>query len=178
MKEAFPYVYFPMLLRFYDTDGDPSTIGTTIEPLMIVAPQAISASIDADYVVVSGSVHLVKFNIDDYVNKITETVIVNYFNGASDEDNAHNLISKDNDGLLDVSILPEDAQGGYSYEILGDGINFAYINSKNQIVFTGASGQTPILVRIYSVFNPEIEVFVVFYSQNLLTKLEFDHSHQ
>ena len=162
-------LFFPYLLGTMDENKDDE-----LDPLMIVEPQSITANLDTKYVKDNNSVYVKEFNIEDYENKIIETVIVNFFNGASNEDNAHRLISeKDkNNGLLDVTLLPEDAQGGYAFEIVGDGYRYAYINSSKQIVFTGASGQTPIIVRIYSVFNTKVKYYVAFYSQCLMTDLE------
>ena len=169
------YLYFPYLLRSYVVATENKK-----EPLMIVAPQSISADINEDYVTDISSVHVKEFDLDEYADKISEAIIVNYFNGAGDEGNAHNIISyKDKDGkpvegLLNVDILPSDAQGLYMYEIIGTGRNYAYINNKKEIVFTGVSGSTPILVRIYSGFNPEIEVYVAIYTQSLLTTFKLN----
>lgn len=165
-------LYLPYIIT--DEDGDYTTTEDQ-EAVMIIAPLSISASIDADYVTSVNSVHVKVFNYSNY--NIKESIIVNYYNDAKDEDNTHNIVcsSKDaNDGLLKVDILPEDAQGGYAYEILGNGYKFAYINSSKKIVITGASGQTPILVRIYSVFDTEVEAFVAIYTQCLLDELKLN----
>ena len=148
------------------------------EAIMIIAPQEITANIDQDYVTDNKSVYIKEFDITEYENLIKESVIVNFLNNARDEYNSHKLISdrNENNGLIDATIIPSDAQGGYNYEIIGTGRNFAYINSLNQIVFTQTSGTIPVLVRIYSAFNPDIEVYVAIYSQSLLTNLNLNAS--
>jgi len=168
-------LFFPYLIRSWDHDNDPGTDNET-EPLQIVKPLEISANINQSYVTDINSVYVDKYEYEYKLSQVKESVIVNFFNGATDEQNTHNLFATDNDGLLDVSILPEDAQGGYAYEIVGDGYLYAYINDSKQIVFTGASGKTPILVRVYSVFNTKIEVYVTFYSQSLFTELTLNSS--
>lgn len=172
-------LFMPYLLRTFDHDNDPATQEEQ-EALMIVAPQEIIANADEDYITSVSSVVIIEYNLEEYLDKISDAIIVNYFNGAGDEGNAHNIIEYvDNkgqtvEGLLNVEILPEDAQGGFMYEILGTGRNYAYINSRKEIVFTGVSGATPIIVRVYSGFNPEVEVYVAIYTQNLLTKLKLN----
>lgn len=159
-------VFFPYIVRTWEENGV-----TKAEPLQIVKPQSISASIDQEYKTLTDSVYVSEFNYAKYASIVKESVIVNFFKDAGDEANAHYLFSNSGNGLLDLSLLPENAQGGYVYEIVDDGHNYAYINSKKQIVFTRVSDQTPIIVRIYSVFNTEIELYVAFYSQSLATKL-------
>jgi len=165
-------LFFPYLLRSYKDAEDKDKI----EKLMIVEPKSISASINTNYVAKQNSTYVSKFNFTFNEIKITESVIVNFFNGATAEENTHRLINNPkiyNNGLLDASIIPEDAQGGLAFEIMGDGYNYAYINDSvyKSIVFTKASGSTPIIVRVYSVFNREIELYVAFYTQSLATDL-------
>ncbi|MBO5955100.1 MAG: hypothetical protein J6Q13_03975, partial [Clostridia bacterium] len=164
--------FFPYLIRSFVEDGETET-----EILMIVEPKDIKADINQKYVKNESSIHVDKFNFAEY--EITESVIVNFFNGAGDEYNSHKLISdvdedgiSKNNGLLDATIIPEDAQGGLAFEIIS-GYNYAYLtDSKDiEIVFTNASGNEPILVRIYSVFNTELNIYVAFYSQSLFTDL-------
>ncbi len=143
------------------------------EPLMIVAPKSIKASVNADYVTKVKFVHVSEFNIEKY--DIREAVLVNFLESAGDEENSHNLFASLDGtikGLLNSEILPVGAQGGLRYQILGTGYRYAYFDDQNRIVFTGASRETPILLRIYSVFNPELQVYVVFYSHNLFTDLK------
>lgn len=152
----------------------PYLLYSDAKPLMIIAPKSISANVDQDYVTKIDSVYVDDFDLDTITVK--ETVLVNYFAGAGDEANTHNIYSECKDGLLNVALIPNEAQGGLRYQIIGDGYRYAYINDSNQIVFTGVSGKTAILVRIYSVFNPDIQVFVVFYTHNLFTDLEISSS--
>lgn len=157
--------FFPFLLR--DT-----------EALQIVEPQDISAEINQKYNEEINSVYVPKFDISSL--DIAETVIVNFFKGAGEEANAYNLINTNGEenpnGLIDVEILPKDAQGGYAYTIVAGG-SYAYINSKHQIVFINdVSGANPIIVKIYSVFNPEVYVYVCVYSQCLTTELKLSSS--
>jgi len=161
--------FFPYLIGSYDENNDGQK-----DPLMIVAPNSISASFDQEYITTINSVYVIEYNFESY--NISETLIVNYLSNVRDENNTHKLISSNNDGLLDVTLLPDDAQGLYKYEILGAGRSFAYINDLNEIVFTGVSGSTPILVRIYSGFNEEIEVFVAIYTQHLFSSLTLNAS--
>ncbi len=142
------------------------------EPLMVLAPQSISAALNQTYTVKPGSVYVEEFDISLYENQIKETILVNYFNNAGNEGNTHNLVNDDQGkGLIDITKVPAMAQMGLRFEIKGNGYRYAYINEKNQIVFTGASGQTPILVRVYSIFNTDVESYVVFYSQILASEI-------
>ena len=99
-------------MRTFDPDNDASTDNNETEILMIVEPKDISASINTNYVVSVDSVYTNKFYFEHYENRITESVIVNFFNGATEEQNSYKLISgteadditSKNDGLLDASI--------------------------------------------------------------------------
>lgn len=168
--------YLPFLVVNLDIDND-GEIETYNEKLMIIEPQSISSALNNAYITDNNSIHVKEFNYASY--NVVESVLVNYYNGAGDEANAHNLINTDAEspnGLIDVTLLPEDAQGGYAFEIIGTGYKFAYINGKKQIVFTAISAQTPVLVRIYSVFNPNVEVYVALYSQAGVSKLTLNSS--
>ncbi len=144
----------------------PYLVNADEEAIMIVAPQSIKANINEGYNIVIDSTYVISYNPADYLYRVKEFAVVNYFAGASDEDNAHKLISDKGttNGLLNAEILPNDAQGGYDYLILGDGTHYAYINSSAQIVFKAASGQIPIILQIKSKFNEDIVIYVAFYS--------------
>ncbi len=155
----------------------PYLVDEESNPIMIVKPQSISANINEDYKTSVDAVYVEKFDYLEYVNIIKESVVVNFLKGATDEDNAYYIFNDgSNNGLLDITLLPTDAQGGYGFEIIGDGHNFAYINLKKQLVFTRESGNTPVIVRVYSVFNTEIESYVAIYSQSLQTRLTLNSS--
>lgn len=142
------------------------------EILMILAPQSISAALNQGYEVKPGSIYVNEFDITEYENRVEETILVNYFNNSGDEANTHNIVnSADAQGLVNITKIPVNAQTGLRFEIVGSGYKYAYINDANQIIFTGASGTTPILVRIYSIFNPDVESYVVFYSHILATEI-------
>ncbi len=169
--------FFPYLNKVWDNGGV-----TKVEPLQIVKPLSITADINESYVSKIDSTYVKEFNYADYESLIAETVIVNYINGNTEE-NTRNIFSTRNpdgsyndDGLLNIEKLPEYAQGGYDFEIYGKGHLYAYFNESKQIVFTGVSGSTPILIRIYSVFNPDIELYVAFYTQSLFTELTLSSS--
>jgi len=167
-------LFFPYLLRAYNNGTEDVS-----EILMIVAPEEMSSSINTDYVLDTNSIWIKEFDYDKY--NIVESVIVNYLNAATEEDNSHNVLNTSEidgepNGLIDLTFLPNNAQGGWAFDILGPGRRFAYINSEKKIVFTSASGSTPILVRIYSVFNPEIETYVLIYTQCLYEDLQLSSS--
>lgn len=160
-------VFLPYLLRTLEDSKK--------EPLMIVEPREIVATVNVDYVTKHNS-----DVVEDYEDNttipnytITESIIVNYFNQAGDEANSYNLISDEGEdnGLLDVTLFPYDAQGLYSFKII-EGYEFAYINNAKQLVVTSVSGNQRILIEIYSGFNPDCKTYVAVYSQNLLTELK------
>lgn len=161
-------LFLPFIVR-----GDNTT---PIEPLQIVEPKGITAAINETYITNSNSIYINEFKFEDYAPLVEATAIVNFLNKESEENNAHDILD-----LITHHIIPSDdntgdfynaeAQGGLVYKILGNGVNYAYINNSNQIVFTGASGKTPILVEISSVFNPKVKYYVAFYSQSLFEEL-------
>lgn len=159
--------YFPYLVS-----------GTDPEPIMVIRPTDISANIDEDYVISIGSVYIDEEpNVGDY--NVTSTTIINYYNSVDNpldniKHNTYNLVNtagenEDKNGLINLEILPTDSQGGVSYEIVR-GSAYAYI-SNGQIIFTGVSGNNPIVVRCYSTFNSALEEYVIFYTQLGLNEL-------
>lgn len=73
-------------------------------------------------------------------------------------------------GLIDVTVFPKGAQGGITFEVVKGG-TLATITNNKTITFDIVSGNEPIVVRAYSKFNPDIEVYEVFYTQMLLSEL-------
>lgn len=159
--------YFPYLV--YGADN---------EPIMVIRPTDIVADIDEDYVISIDSIYIEdEPNIDGY--NVTSTTIINYYNDIYNplnniRYNTYNLINtagegEEKNGLINLEVLPAEAQGGVNYEIVR-GAAYAYI-SNGQIIFTGVSGNNPIVVRCYSVFNSALEEYVIFYTQLGLNEL-------
>lgn len=177
-------LWFPYLTIEHDHDSNLNTEDET-EALMIVEPQTILANINQDYNSKPNSIYVPSFNIGTVGGvsyDISESYIVNFLRGGSDEVNAHYLVNGTKvdgiaqKGIVDTDIIPEDAQGGYAFRIV-QGDSYAYINDKKQIVFYNkASGKHPIIVEIYSVFKPDVNVYVALYSQSLATSLNLSSS--
>ena len=159
--------YFPYLL---DDQGN---------ILMIERPTEIQASINANYVIEINSSFVDKdYSINEYA--VSSTTIVNYHSDVNnplnnETYNRYNIVNTASDGntpngLVDLNVIPSNAQGGVRFEIVR-GSAYAYINAQNQIVFTGVSGANPIIVRCYSIFNDELEEYVVFFTQLGLSDL-------
>ncbi|MBR2970153.1 MAG: hypothetical protein IKC49_03770 [Clostridia bacterium] len=151
-------VYLPYLV---DSDGD---------PLMIIAPTDIDAVINQEEIKDIHSVY-----VDNYVNNgsisgvsIDEMAIVNYYDGAKEEDNTYNLRD-----LIDLTIFPELAQGGIRFEIIGAITLPARING-DFITFYGITGNSPIIVRCYSLFSPDLEKYIAFYSDYGVSELQIN----
>ncbi len=150
--------YFPYLV---DSDGN---------ALMIISPTSISANINEDYVVDIDSIY-VENDIEISEIELSHSAIINYHNSnnplQNERLNTYNLINTSTDddlnGLIDLSVLPFESTAGVRFEII-NGTSYAYINVNNEIVFTGVSGQTPIIVRAYSVFDDSVEAYVAFYT--------------
>lgn len=150
--------YFPYLV---DSDGN---------ALMIISPTSISANINEDYVVDIDSIY-VENDIEISEIELSHSAIINYHNSnnplQNERLNTYNLINTSTDddlnGLIDLSVLPFESTAGVRFEII-NGTSYAYINEDSEIVFTGVSGQTPIIVRAYSVFDDSVEAYVAFYT--------------
>ena len=113
-----------------------------------------------------------------YVSKIFETMVVNYYYAANKSDNeiqmanTHKLITKNGvEGLVDLEILPETASAGVTFKVVS-GYRYATIVNNDEIIFTGISGNTPIIIRAYSLFDEDVESYVVLYTQMLASSLE------
>ena len=150
--------YFPYLV---DSEGN---------ALMIISPTSISANINEDYVVDIDSIY-VENDIEISEIELSHSAIINYHNSnnplQNERLNTYNLINTSStdepNGLIDLSVLPFESTAGVRFEII-NGTSYAYINEDSEIVFTGVSGQTPIIVRAYSVFDDSVEAYVAFYT--------------
>lgn len=157
--------YFPYLLNEQNV------------PVMIIRPSEISANINESYVITINSIYVDK-EIDTNEITFAHSAIINYHNSTNPLNNArlntYNLVNTgsagDENGLIDVSVLPIDASSGLYYEIVS-GMSYAYIVNNEQIVFTGVSGGTPIIVRAYSVFDDTVEAYIAFYTYLGITDL-------
>ena len=157
--------YFPYLLNEQNV------------PVMIIRPSEISANINESYVITINSIYVDK-QIDTNEITFAHSAIINYHNSTNPLNNArlntYNLVNTgsagDENGLIDVSVLPVDASSGLYYEIVL-GMSYAYIVNNEQIVFTGVSGGTPIIVRAYSVFDDTVEAYIAFYTYLGITDL-------
>lgn len=159
--------YFPYLL---DDEG---------KILMIERPTQIQANVNANFIIEINSSYVDKdYPMQGY--EVTSTTIINYHSDVNnplnnETYNRYNIVNTagigdEPNGLVDLNVIPSNAQGGVGFEIVR-GSAYAYINSQNQIVFTGVSGADPIIVRCYSLFNDELEEFVVFFTQLGLSDL-------
>lgn len=143
------------------------------EPTMIIAPTDISADINSEYIIEIDSVYSEDYDYTFSEDEITSVAIINYhydINNILDNDKYNTY---DLDELINLTVVPDGASGGVRYSIV-QGSSYAYINSDDQIVFTGVSGTNRIVVRCYSIFNSDIEEYVVFYTQIGLSGLIID----
>ena len=147
--------------------------------VMIERPTQIQADINTDYIIEINSSYIDRdYPMQGY--NLTSSTIINYHsdlnNPLNNESyNRYNIVNtastgEQPNGLVDLNVIPSNAQGGVVFEIVR-GSAYAYINSQNQIVFTGVSGANPIIVRCYSLFNDELEEFVAFFTQLGLSDL-------
>lgn len=141
------------------------------QPLMIIRPTDIQASLAQDWITAHGSIYVDEYQNDTY--NITETVIMNFYYFDSIGKELQNKVNTYKlKELLKFTISPEDATGGVQFEIV-DGFGCASIDQANQtITFTGISGTTAIIVKCYSAFNTELVKYVAFYTQAGILDLE------
>ena len=119
--------YFPYLLNEQNV------------PVMIIRPSEISANINESYVITINSIYVDK-EIDTNEITFAHSAIINYHNSTNPLNNArlntYNLVNTgsagDENGLIDVSVLPIDASSGLYYEIVS-GMSYAYIVNNEQI---------------------------------------------
>lgn len=172
-KFALPY------LNFVEFDVEDGWIASKVKgnkiPLLIIGPDEISASI----VEITNSNKNLGWKIEEYNTnlnnfgvdyEVSETIIVNFYelktSSNIDNENLHKLSD-----LIDITVLPEIATGGLTYEIVGDGYKYAYLtsgeNDEECIVFTKASGSKPIIIKITSLFatDKDAVTYVALYSQ-------------
>ncbi|MFQ6752114.1 MAG: hypothetical protein ACLRFL_00920 [Clostridia bacterium] len=153
-------IYLPYLV---DGEGN---------PLLIIAPMDIDAKINQDEINDIHSVYVDEYENDKDIEGVTidEMAIINYYDNAKDEDNTYNLRD-----LIDLTIFPALAQGGIRFEIIGAVTLPARING-DFISFYGITGNNPIIVRCYSLFSPDLEKFVAFYSDYGVSELQINSS--
>lgn len=109
--------------------------------------------------------------LKDY--SITETTIINYFNDVKNPlNNADNNTYKIAD-LVDITVVPENAIGTVIYKILRGG-QYASIVGGDSIYFKGTSNNDYILVKAYSLFNPDACDYFLFYTQTWFSSIELD----
>ena len=166
--------------------------------LMILQPTYIKAEINSGYQIsTEQNIYVDKVEIEDDATPptytIKESIIVDFFGFTSlfedhTEVNKHYLIKKEclackegkectsggkcHNGLIDLEMLPVTA--GLNFEIIGNGVDYANIIDNTYIQFTGASNGEAIIVRVYSVFNAEVEVYIAFYSQQTYTSIKIN----
>lgn len=113
----------------------------------------------------------------DKTHTITETIVVNYYNNVLDplsnniENNTYNLTD-----LLTLKKVPTDSIGAIVYKILKGG-NYASIIDNAKIYFKGATGgDNYILIKAYSIFNPDACDYFVIYTQHWYTDIVVEGS--
>ncbi|MCQ2564344.1 MAG: hypothetical protein MJ152_00545, partial [Clostridia bacterium] len=136
---------------------------------MIISPTEIVASINSAYIAEINSIYVVK--IDE--TKITETAIINYHYFESEPTKSAKFNTYKISDLVDLQVVPEDATGGVQFVVV-EGFDFAYLNNKNEITFTGVTGnKNRIVIKCYSIFNPDEYEYIVFYTQFGISSLIF-----
>lgn len=160
-------------------------------PIMILAPESISASPNQNYLIKINSEYQEVSQFGEY--EVAEISFVNFIVSdqliSAKDFNTHRLIntSKDEDqpnGLVDMSVLSNGTDAGLTYQIVGSGYNYAMLGyvadgdgGYYTIRFIATSGNTPIVVKVSSVFNKEAVVYLVFYSQLGVSKLTVESDY-
>lgn len=149
-------------------------IAINSDPLMVIKPTRIEVSADNTVVESIGS-QIIDQNNPNIV--VTDNVLINYHNYINplnnNEYNTYTLLDiVENDevieqGLINLKVIPPQAQGGVIAEVYSGSATI----SNNKITFLGVSGKEPIIIRFYSVFNPDLQEFVAFYTQLGITDL-------
>lgn len=113
----------------------------------------------------------------DKTHTITETIVVNYYNNVLDplsnniENNTYNLTD-----LLTLTKVPTESIGAIVYKILQGG-NYASIIDNTKIYFKGVTGgDNYILIKAYSIFNPDACDYFVIYTQHWYTNIVVEGS--
>lgn len=98
---------------------------------------------------------------------ITETAIVNYYNDINNPLNNINLNTHIIDDLVNLTKVPNSLNtiGAIVYKII-KGADYASIVNNNEIYFKGTSNQDYILIKAYSLFNPDACDYFLIYTQN------------
>ncbi|MCQ2564670.1 MAG: hypothetical protein MJ152_02270, partial [Clostridia bacterium] len=156
-------VYFP----YFTIDG---------EPTMIIAPSQIVAKIDSEYIKEINSVYVELPESENPMEfketEITETAIINYHYFEGDPSKSAQFNTYEITDLVDLQIVPEDADGGVNFVVVS-GSSFAYLNGR-KITFTGVTGNKEanrIVIKCYSIFNPDEYEYIVFHTQYGLSSL-------
>lgn len=105
-------------------------------------------------------------------HQITETAIINYYNDINNPLNNYNLNTHNLSDLVTLSKVPNssDTIGAIVYKII-KGADYASIVNNTQIYFKGVSGQDYILIKAYSVFNPDACDYFLIYTQNWFSNI-------
>ncbi len=151
-------------------------------PLMIVRPQDIQAKFNDEFKLSINAVIAQGINLEDYAN--AQTLIVDFFaredNVNTLDVNTHQLINTASsgqkaNGLVDLQVIPADAQKDVRCEIVSGG-RYAYILNNQYIVFERASLTEPIIVKFTSLFDENVFEHVVFFTQYGISKLVLENS--
>ncbi|MCQ2555878.1 MAG: hypothetical protein MJ149_00920, partial [Clostridia bacterium] len=146
------------------------------EPTMIIAPSQIVAKIDSEYIKEINSVYVELPESENPMEfketEITETAIINYHYFEGDPSKSAQFNTYEITDLVDLQIVPEDADGGVNFVVVS-GSSFAYLNGR-KITFTGVTGNKEanrIVIKCYSIFNPDEYEYIVFHTQYGLSSL-------
>ncbi len=136
------------------------------EMFMILRPTSLNVSLTAKYSINHEREHIVNFDFDS--KKIEEAIIINYID-AEKEYNTYKIAE-----LISKEVMPIEAQGGIRYQVVNGG-NLARIKD-DEIIFMGVSRDekgivTPIVIRCYSVFNSDIDNYVMFFTEFGITDM-------
>ncbi len=143
-----------------------------------IIPTDLTTDLNEDNIASIKSLYISDFtkneDIDNIIeHKITETVIINYYNDVKNPLNNINLntyyLANDDKnnikGIVTLKKVPENAVGGVIYKIL-KGNNYASIVENEKIYFKGVTGGNDyILVKAYSPFNPDACDYFLIYTQ-------------
>ena len=153
-------IYYPYLLK-------------DEKPFMIIRPTWLGANINESKVEEIGSIYISEKDSGITINKvdfeyttddIDEIVIINYYNDSNNPLNNERLNSYNIKDLITTKVEPEGATGAIMFKIV-EGASYARIENNKTIVFLGVGGKNPIIIKCYSVTNPNLVKYIAFFTE-------------